>query len=121
MTWFNRTPTGDAFTMHATITEFHPPHLLETTGESHGVLRWELAPELRGTKLVFTSTLELPEEFRTKTLAGWHFHLMALRHALSGEPVDLVDIPEWDAIHARYEASGPWPARDLGSGGTDPG
>jgi uncharacterized protein YndB with AHSA1/START domain len=104
--WFNRTEAGDRFTMHATITEFNPPHLLETNGDLHGVLRWELSAERSGTKLVFTSALDLPEGFRAKTLAGWHFHLLALRHALAGERPDLVGLPEWPAIHARYEAKG---------------
>lgn len=104
--WFNRTDEGQRFTMHAHITEFNPPHVLETAGDAHGILRWELSPEGSGTKLLFTSTLELPEEFRTRTLAGWHFHLMALQHALAGGTVDLVEIPEWSAIHARYEARG---------------
>ncbi|MGP0031089.1 MAG: SRPBCC family protein [Acidimicrobiales bacterium] len=102
--WFNRTPEGERFTMHATITAFDPPHLLETSGDAHGVLRWELTPEPGGTRLVFTSTLELPEEYRTRTLAGWHFHLMALRHTLDGGRVDLAGLPEWEAIHARYVA-----------------
>ena len=79
------------------------PHLLETTGDVHGILRWELSPESGGTTLVFTSTLDLPEEFRSRTLAGWHFHLMALRRALAGGSADLVELPEWPAIHDRYE------------------
>jgi uncharacterized protein YndB with AHSA1/START domain len=102
--WFNVTPEGERFTMHATITVFDPPHVLETTGDVHGVLRWELTPESAGTKLVFTSTLDLPEEFRTRTLAGWHFHLLALQRSLAGERVDLVELPEWPAMHGRYEA-----------------
>jgi uncharacterized protein YndB with AHSA1/START domain len=101
--WFNRTPIGERLTMHATITELEPPHVLETSGDVHGILRWELTPESGGTMLVFTSTLDLPEKFRTRTLAGWHFHLLALRHALGGGTVDLVELPEWAAIHARYE------------------
>jgi uncharacterized protein YndB with AHSA1/START domain len=101
--WFNPSPSGDRLTMHARITEFRPPHLLETTGDVHGILRWELTPEGPGTGLVFTSTLDLPEEFRTRTLAGWHLHLMALHRALTGGGTDLVDLPEWPAIHQRYE------------------
>jgi uncharacterized protein YndB with AHSA1/START domain len=113
VTWRNPTPAGDRFTTHATITEFSPPHLLETTGDAHGVLRWALTPERTGTTLAFSSTLVLPDEVRAKTLAGWHFHLMALRHALAGGPadqVDLVNLPEWPAIFARYESAGAWPA-----------
>ena len=104
--WFNATPSGDRLTMHGKVTALDPPHLLETTGDVHGILRWELSPELGGTMLVFTSTLDLPEEFRSRTLAGWHFHLMALRHALAGGTADLVELPEWPAIHDRYEMRG---------------
>jgi len=105
--WYNVTPDGDRFTMHAKITEFDPPHVLETTGDAHGTLRWELIPEGGGTTLVFTSTLELSEEYRTLTLAGWHFHLMALARAFAGETADLVALPEWNDIHERYVQIGP--------------
>ena len=103
--WFNATPSGDRLTMHAVITEFTPPHVFETTSDDvHGLLRWELTPQGANTGLVFTSTLDLPEEFRTRTLAGWHYHLMALGDALTGGRPDLVDLPEWSAIHQRYQA-----------------
>jgi uncharacterized protein YndB with AHSA1/START domain len=104
LTWLNPTPDGGRFTMHAIITAFEPPKLLETTGDAHGVLRWELTPEEGGTMLVFTSTLELSDEFRTRILAGWHFHLLALGHTLEGGTVDLIELPEWHAIHERYVA-----------------
>ncbi len=104
LTWRNPTPDGDRFTMHAIITTFDPPRLLETTGDAHGVLRWELTAQGGGTTLVFTSTLELADEFRTRVLAGWHFHLLALAHTLAGGSVDLVELPEWNAIHERYLA-----------------
>jgi uncharacterized protein YndB with AHSA1/START domain len=104
LTWLNPTPDGDRFTMHALITTFHPPTLLETSGDAHGVLRWELTAEEGGTTLVFTSTLVLADEFRTRVLAGWHFHLLALAHTLAGGTVDLVELPGWNAIHERYLA-----------------
>jgi uncharacterized protein YndB with AHSA1/START domain len=104
VTWFNLTPEGERFTMNATVTALEPPRLLETRGDVHGVLRWELTPEGGGTRLVFTSTLDLPDEFRTRTLAGWHYHLAALRHVLGGGSVDLVELPEWSAMHERYVA-----------------
>jgi len=90
--------------MHAVVTTFEPPRLLETRGDAHGVLRWQLTPEAGGTVLVFTSTVELSDEFRTRLLAGWHFHLMALARTLAGGTVDLVELPGWSAIHEGYVA-----------------
>jgi uncharacterized protein YndB with AHSA1/START domain len=104
VTWLNLTPEGERLTRHATITAFDPPRLLETRGDPHGVLRWELTPDEGGTWLVFTSTLDLPDEFRTRILAGWHYHLLALGHTLGGGTVDLVNLPEWPAVHERYIA-----------------
>jgi uncharacterized protein YndB with AHSA1/START domain len=103
--WLNTDEDGNAAEVHGTITRLRPPNLLETSGDLHGVLRWELRPEAGGTLLTFTSTLDLPEEFRTRTVAGWHFHLDALAEALDGREVDLVN-PEgrWAPIHERYLA-----------------
>jgi uncharacterized protein YndB with AHSA1/START domain len=104
VTWLNPTPDGEHFTMHAVIISLDPPRLLETRGDGHGILRWELTPEAEGTMLTFSSTLDLPDEFRTRTLAGWHFHLLSLGHVLGGGATDLVQLPEWNAIHERYVA-----------------
>ena len=106
LTWANRTPDGDRLTMHTTITAFEPPHLLETTGDIHGVVRFELHAIGPGTKVVFTSKLELPDEVKSRTVAGWHYHLSALRFALTGGTADLVKLPEWAAIYQRYAALG---------------
>ena len=72
--------------MHATITRLDPPHLLETTGDPHGVLRWELRPDGSGTLLTFSSTVELPEAYRSRVLAGWHWHLDALAEVVADGP-----------------------------------
>jgi uncharacterized protein YndB with AHSA1/START domain len=101
--WLNTDDAGDQLVMHATVTQLDPPHVLELTGEPHGVLRFELRRKADGTALTFTSTLVLPDEYRTKVLAGWHFHLDALADSLAGRPADLVDImPAWERAHARY-------------------
>jgi uncharacterized protein YndB with AHSA1/START domain len=102
--WLNTDERGEPFTMHATITRLQPPHLLETSGDAHGVLRWELQPDGAGTLLTFSSTLDFPEEYRTRVLAGWHYHLDALATALNGGSVDLVHLPNarWETIHAQY-------------------
>jgi uncharacterized protein YndB with AHSA1/START domain len=102
MAWLNRDENGNRAVMEATITELDPPRLLETSGDMHGVLRFELEPDGDATVLTFTSTLPLPDEFRTKVLAGWHYHLDALEDALDDMPRDLVELPEWEGIHARY-------------------
>ena len=100
--WINTDDHGHRAVMHATITELQPPALLELTGDLHGVLRFELLPDGAGTHLSFSSTLALPEEFRAKVLAGWHFHLDALARSLDGQPTDLARLPGWEELHARY-------------------
>jgi uncharacterized protein YndB with AHSA1/START domain len=104
--WLNTDDEGNSVVMDAAITQLEPPRLLEMDGEPHGVLRFELRPVGDGTLLTFTSTLVLPEEFRTKVLAGWHYHVDALAEALDGRSVDLVDLPNqrWERIHAQYVA-----------------
>jgi uncharacterized protein YndB with AHSA1/START domain len=104
VTWQNTDDAGHRPVMHATITRLDPPRLLETRGGDHGDLRWELRPEGEGTLLSLTSTLELPEQFRTMHPAGWHWHLDALSTSLDGGDVDLVEVTGWDAIHERYVA-----------------
>jgi hypothetical protein len=103
--WFNTGQSGERFTMHATIIRLVPPRLLETEGDAHGVLRWEVRPDDEGgTDLSFSSTLELPEEFRAPTLAGWHYHLDGLAGHLEGRATELADLPNprWHDLHARY-------------------
>jgi uncharacterized protein YndB with AHSA1/START domain len=102
MAWLNTDDDGNTAVMEATITELDPPRVLELSGDIHGLLRFELEPHGDGTVLTFTSRLDLPDEFRTKVLAGWHFHLDALADALEGRRADLVELPGWDAIHERY-------------------
>jgi uncharacterized protein YndB with AHSA1/START domain len=104
VTWLNTDDEGNRPAMKATITRLDPPRLLETDGDEHGMLRWELEPEGEGTRLRFTSTLELPDEFRTMHPAGWHWHLDALETILAGGEVDPVNVTGWEAIHERYVA-----------------
>lgn len=102
--WLNTDEQGNPFVMHATITRLQPPRLLETRGDAHGLLRWELRPDGDGTILDFSSTLELPEEYHARVLAGWHYHLDGLAEALAGRPVDLVNLPNarWEELHGWY-------------------
>jgi uncharacterized protein YndB with AHSA1/START domain len=100
--WLNTGDHGERAEMHATITRLDPPRLLETTGDLHGALRWELQPDGPGTLLTFSSTVDLPAEYRAMVLAGWHWHLDALAGFLGGTPADLVNVTGWDRIHQRY-------------------
>lgn len=100
--WRNTAADGSTATLQAVITELEPPRLLETSGSPHGVLRWELTPDGDGTVLDFTSTVELPEQYRTMVLAGWHWHLDALAPWLGGTAADLVAVTGWDDVHRRY-------------------
>ena len=100
--WLN----GDV-TMPATITELDPPRVLEIEGEPHGTLRFELAPEGDATLLTFVARSQIPEDFRSKVLAGWHVHLDFLEDLLDdGTRVDWPNWPldRWQEIHDRYYA-----------------
>jgi uncharacterized protein YndB with AHSA1/START domain len=102
--WLNTDDDGDTAEMHATIAKLEPQRLLLLDGDIHGLLRWELTPQGEATLLSFRSTLALPDEYATKVPAGWHFHLDALADALDGRSTDLVGVPNWEEIHARYVA-----------------
>jgi uncharacterized protein YndB with AHSA1/START domain len=100
--WRNTAADGSTAVMQAVITELEPPRLLETSGRPHGVLRWELTPDGDSTVLDFSSTVELPEQYRTMVLAGWHWHLDALAPWLGGTAADLVAVTGWDEVHRGY-------------------
>lgn len=104
--WLNTDEHGNRAVYHGTIARLEPPRLLEISGDIHGVLRWALRPSAGGTHLTFSSTLELPEEYRTKVLAGWHYHLDSLADALDGQPADLPTLSDgrWTRIHEAYFA-----------------
>jgi uncharacterized protein YndB with AHSA1/START domain len=102
MAWQN--PEGP--TMHAVITACDPPRLLETEGDVHGRLRWELTPDGDGTSLTFTNVVaERPPH---DSLPGWHWHVDAIERSLAGDPLDPTgaDPAHFEALRARYaEAS----------------
>ena len=105
MAWLNVDDEGNRAEMEATVTALDPPRLLELSGDIHGVLRFEL-DRRRGRRRCSPSrsTLDLPDEYRTKVLAGWHYHLDALAAALEGRETDLVELPGWEENHTAYEA-----------------
>ena len=112
--WLNTDEESRSSGWRGTLTEFDPPRLLETTGvwgasdepwgENNATLRFELTPDGDGTVLRFINTLaKMPDEFRTKTPAGWHWHLDALAGVLDGAPDrKLYDVEGWDPIHELY-------------------
>jgi uncharacterized protein YndB with AHSA1/START domain len=105
--WLNTDDQGNQAIARGTVSAIDPPHLLELDSDIHGVMRWELRADGDATALTFTSTLDLPEEYRHKVLAGWHFHLDALEDALEGRPVDWDNWPidRWQEHHDRYAAA----------------
>ena len=114
--WLNTDEENRSSGWRGTLTEYDPPRLLETRGvwgsseepwgQANASLRFELTPDGDGTVLRFTNTLEaMPDEYRTKTLAGWHWHLDALAGVLDGAPDrKLWDVEGWEPIHQLYEA-----------------
>jgi uncharacterized protein YndB with AHSA1/START domain len=104
--WLNTDEHGNGAEIHGTIGTIEAPTLLEIVGGLQGTLRFALRADGAGTHLSFSSTVVLPEAFRTRVLAGWHFHLDALARTLADESNDLVNLPEWEGIHARYSDSG---------------
>jgi uncharacterized protein YndB with AHSA1/START domain len=105
--WLN----GDAV-LRGRITRLEPGRLLEYEGEPHGMLRFELAPDGDGTRLVFTNAMEAPD-YPDVALAGWHTHLDMLEDALGGHPVtDWENWPldRWKELHVAYGGDGNVPS-----------
>jgi uncharacterized protein YndB with AHSA1/START domain len=119
--WLNTDDEGNSSAFEATITALEPPHRLMLTGAWGSqrpdwgagddledpvavVLRWELDPDDAATTLRFECIGELPDEYLTKTLAGWHWHIDALADALDGKKADLASPEGWEPIHERYLA-----------------
>ncbi len=103
--WLNTDDEGNTAIARGTVSTVDPPRELALDTDIHGILHWLLEPAGDGTRLTFTATVDLPEEFKTKVMAGWHVHLDFLADALDGRPIDDWDNwprDRWDAIHERY-------------------
>ena len=89
------------------ITRLEPPHTIEFDTDIHGSLLWELRPHDDGTHLTLTVVNDIPEEYRTSVMAGWHVHIDFLEDALDGTPVDWPNWPEdrWAELNEFYEAN----------------
>ena len=69
--------------------------------------RWELDPAGDGTALTFTAEVDLPEDYETKVIAGWHIHLDHLEEVLDGGTIDWENWnrdhrPDWERVHEHY-------------------
>ena len=67
----------------ATVTRAEPPTLLEYTW-GKDLLRWELAPKERGTRLTLQHTIE-DRDWVPKVAAGWHICLVVAERLLDGD------------------------------------
>ena len=105
--WLNTDDEGNQAIAEGTITRLEPPTAIEFDTDIHGRLLWELSPDDGGTHLTLTVTNQLPDEYRTSVMAGWHVHLDFLEEALDGKPVDWPNWPRdrWAELNEHYEAS----------------
>jgi uncharacterized protein YndB with AHSA1/START domain len=107
LTWQNTDDEGNTSVARGTVSALEPPRLLEFDTDIHGRLRWELEPAGDGTALTFTAEVDLPEDFETKVIAGWHIHLDHLEEVLDGGTIDWehwdrAHRPDWERVHERY-------------------
>jgi uncharacterized protein YndB with AHSA1/START domain len=107
LTWLNTDEDGNTAVMTGRITRFEPPHVFEYEGDIHGRLLWELREEDGATVLKLTNWTPAPEEYRSKTAAGWDVHLDHLADALAGRSVDWPNwyrdhYPAWQEKERRY-------------------
>jgi uncharacterized protein YndB with AHSA1/START domain len=107
LTWQNTDDEGNTSVARGTVSALDPPRLLEFDTDVHGRLRWELEPAGDGTALTFTAEVDLPEDYETKVIAGWHIHLDHLEEVLDGGTInwdnwDRDHRPDWDRIHEHY-------------------
>ena len=93
--WLNTDDEGNHAVFHAAVTELDPPRVFEITGDIHGRVRWELAPDGDdATILRFINETPAPDDDAlAKTRSGWHFHLDVLEEFLSDGT--RVDWPNW--------------------------
>jgi uncharacterized protein YndB with AHSA1/START domain len=108
--WQNTDAEGNTAVARGTVSALDPPRVLEFDTDIHGRLRWELEPDGDGTALTFTAEAQLPADYETEVVAGWHIHLDHLEHVLDGGTIDWPNwgsehMPEWERIRERYAAS----------------
>jgi uncharacterized protein YndB with AHSA1/START domain len=105
--WLNSDDEGNTAVAHGTVSVCEPPRVLEFDTDIHGRLRWELRPDGSGCALTFSADVELPEEYVTEVVAGWHVHLEFLEDALDGRAIDDWERwprDRWERVHEAYVA-----------------
>jgi uncharacterized protein YndB with AHSA1/START domain len=110
LTWQNTDTEGNTAVARGTVSALDPPRVIEFDTDIHGRLRWELEPDGDGTALTFTAEAQLPHEYETEVIAGWHIHLDHLEQVLDGGTIDWPNwsrdhMPDWSRIRERYAAS----------------
>jgi uncharacterized protein YndB with AHSA1/START domain len=90
---------GDAG-MEGEVTVFDPPRLFEFTWHTE-LLRFELAPEEGGTRLVFIHTFD-DEPAAARNATGWDVCFDSLERRLNGEPPVEYDVAHFDALFDEY-------------------
>jgi uncharacterized protein YndB with AHSA1/START domain len=89
----------------ATVARAEPPTLLEYTW-GQDLLRWELAPTERGTRLTLQHTIQ-DLDWVPKVAAGWHICLVVAELLLDGTPFGPVRGEDarnygWDDLNQAY-------------------
>lgn len=105
--WQNTDLEGNYAIARGRITEIDPPRTIEYDTDIHGLIRWELEERGDGCLLRLTVRHDLPDEYHTVVLAGWHVHIDFLEDALDGQPVswDPWPMDRWEVHHREYEAA----------------
>jgi uncharacterized protein YndB with AHSA1/START domain len=70
-----------------------------TWGED--VVRFELAPELEGCRLVLIEKISKLTDHTPKDLAGWHVCLEVIQALLDGRTIESREL-EWEGVHGEY-------------------
>jgi uncharacterized protein YndB with AHSA1/START domain len=89
----------------AAVTRAEPPTLLEYSW-GDDLLRWELAPTPRGTRLTLRHTVE-DRDMAPKVAAGWHLCLVVAERLLDGQPIGPIRGEDarnygWDDLREAY-------------------
>ncbi len=103
--WQNTDLEGNYAVARGRITTFEPPKTIEYDTDIHGLIRWDLEPRQGGCLLRLTVRHELPANYLTIVLAGWHVHIDFLEDALNGQPINWNPWPldRWETLHRIYE------------------
>ena len=89
--------------MEGTMRIYDPPRLLEYSW-GDDILRFELVPDGKGCKLIFTDSF-VERSKAARDASGWHTCLDRLAAAITGEPPDPATQRRWGALYGEYLAS----------------